>query len=87
MVRGPAQRQFALKLYRIIRTLHRALPPEMRTLGDAYARDEFKRHKTAEQKHLIGFFEQWVACTYHYPYPYPTPTVPTLHLTIRIVCK
>jgi hypothetical protein len=93
-MKSPAQRQFALKLYRIIRTLHRQLPAEMRTLGDRYhppillfqyclfhlqsfypsiwlvltvatrryVRDEFRRHKTAEQKHLIGFFEQWVAC-------------------------
>lgn len=56
-----AQGRFALRLYRIIRTLHRQLPPDMRTVGDKYARDEFKRHQKAEQKHLISFFEQWVA--------------------------
>ena len=56
------QRRFALALYRAILQSHRrALPSEMRALGDEYVRSEFKLHKTASAKHLAPFFEQWMA--------------------------
>jgi len=60
------QRQFSLRLYRVIRKLHRCkLSNEMRFLGDRYVRDEFQRHKSASQQHLLGFFEAWVQYVEH----------------------
>lgn len=35
----------ALKLFKIIKKLHRSIPADIRLLGDNYVRDEFKRHK------------------------------------------
>merc|ERR1712150_376821 len=32
-------------LYRRVLTVNRQLPPEMRKMGDLYARDEFRRHR------------------------------------------
>uniref|UniRef100_A0A8C9UKE0 Succinate dehydrogenase assembly factor 3 n=1 Tax=Spermophilus dauricus TaxID=99837 RepID=A0A8C9UKE0_SPEDA len=33
-------------LYRRILQLHRVLPPDLKSLGDQYVKDEFRRHKT-----------------------------------------
>lgn len=57
------QRSLSLRLYKAILASHRALPPEMKTIGDAYVREEFQRHKTAKPEHLKPFFEQWLMCT------------------------
>ncbi len=55
------QRSFALGLYRTILKQHRrALPAEMRKLGDAYASEEWHRHKAASAEHLQPFFREWV---------------------------
>ena len=35
-----------LSLYKVVLRLHRALPLEMQLLGDSYAREEFRRHKS-----------------------------------------
>jgi len=37
----------------------------MRAIGDAYVREEFKRHKNAEPKHLQQFFQQWLQYLEH----------------------
>ena len=58
-----AQRAFALKLYKAILRAHRTVLPEaMRSLGDAYVREEFKLHKSAKPQHLHGFFTAWIQC-------------------------
>lgn len=47
-------------LYRRILRAHRNLPPEMRSLGDAYVRSEFRLHrKVTNPAHVIGFLSQW----------------------------
>ncbi|TCD64051.1 acetate non-utilizing protein 9 [Steccherinum ochraceum] len=39
---------------------HRHLPEEMRSLGDAYIKDEFRRHRGIDNPlHIIGFLSQW----------------------------
>ncbi|CAD6887962.1 unnamed protein product [Tilletia controversa] len=50
-----------IPLYRRILRAHRyALSAEMRSLGDAYIKDEFRRHRKADNPlHLIGFLSQW----------------------------
>ena len=58
-----AQRSFALRLYKALLRAHRTvLPDAMRSLGDAYVREEFKLHKSAKPQHLHGFFTQWIQC-------------------------
>lgn len=50
-----------LSLFRRVMRLHGRLPPPMRTMGDAYARDEFRRHlrgKTTAQQ-WRAFVEEW----------------------------
>lgn len=56
---GKAARQ----LYRSVLRVHRYLTaPEMRSLGDAYVRDEFRRHrKGASAAQLERFFGEWRA--------------------------
>ncbi|KAK0520459.1 hypothetical protein OC834_007032 [Tilletia horrida] len=50
-----------IPLYRRLLRAHRyALAAEMRSLGDAYIKDEFRRHrKTDNPLHIIGFLSQW----------------------------
>lgn len=54
------QRTLSLRLYKSILTSHRVLPGEMRFIGDAYVREEFKLHKNAKPEHLRPFFEEWI---------------------------
>ncbi len=54
-----AARARALTLYRDIMRAHRKLPVEMRTLGDAYVREEFKKHKAAKPKFLAQLYTAW----------------------------
>lgn len=50
----------ALALYaRIFRAHRTRLPHHLRELGDAYVREEFKRHKKADAKFLTAFFKEW----------------------------
>ncbi|KAI9216826.1 ACN9-domain-containing protein, partial [Blastocladiella britannica] len=50
-----------LSLYRQVLRVHRQLPvPEMRFLGDQYARDEFRRHQHVDNPAFVaGFLNQW----------------------------
>lgn len=54
------QRTLSLRLYKSILSSHRILPGEMRFIGDAYVREEFKLHKNAKPEHLRPFFEEWI---------------------------
>ncbi|XP_059055329.1 succinate dehydrogenase assembly factor 3, mitochondrial [Achroia grisella] len=47
------------KLYKLIFRVHRSLPPELRVLGDNYARDEFKRHKNCNPEEARIFLTEW----------------------------
>ncbi|KAJ8584853.1 ACN9-domain-containing protein [Rhizopogon salebrosus TDB-379] len=47
-------------LYRRLLRAHRRLPIEMRSLGDAYVKDEFRRHREVNNPvHVMGFLTQW----------------------------
>ncbi|KAM5255799.1 succinate dehydrogenase assembly factor 3, mitochondrial [Ctenodactylus gundi] len=48
-------------LYRRILQLHRALPPDLKALGDQYVKDEFKRHKTVGSEEAKRFLQEWEA--------------------------
>mmetsp|Transcript_3141 Transcript_3141/g.4185 ORF Transcript_3141/g.4185 Transcript_3141/m.4185 type:complete len:121 (+) Transcript_3141:49-411(+) len=52
---------YALSLYRsILRTHAKALPLEMRLLGDKYVKSEFRLHKnTSNEDHISHFFLEW----------------------------
>ena len=52
-------RQKVFKLYKTILRLHRALPKELKELGDQYVRDEFKRHKGIAPEHVAPFMMEW----------------------------
>jgi hypothetical protein len=56
-----SSRARALALYRDVLRAHRALPAAMRSLGDAYVREEFRRHRSAKPQFLGGFFREWEA--------------------------
>ncbi|KAG7313088.1 hypothetical protein JYU34_000170 [Plutella xylostella] len=47
------------RLYKLIFRVHRGLPAELRVLGDNYARDEFKRHKTCNMAEANVFLNEW----------------------------
>ncbi|KAI8929969.1 hypothetical protein BC831DRAFT_508836 [Entophlyctis helioformis] len=51
----------ALVLYRSIRRLHRRLPAALKFMGDQYLKDEFVRHKAAQQEYIPGFIKGWTA--------------------------
>ena len=46
-------------LYKTCLRLHRGLPTQMQIVGDAYVKDEFKRHKSANQEQTAAFMEAW----------------------------
>ena len=46
-------------LYKTILKLHRGLPPDLAYMGDAYVKDEFRRHKKANPEQTIAFMEAW----------------------------
>ena len=46
-------------LYKTILKLHRGLPAELAYMGDAYVKDEFKRHKKASPEQTVAFMEAW----------------------------
>ena len=55
-----ASREAVLSLYRgILRCHKRVLPHEMRQLGDAYVRDEFRKHSTAKPDFVPAFMMEW----------------------------
>ncbi|EGV99018.1 Protein ACN9-like, mitochondrial [Cricetulus griseus] len=48
-------------LYKRILQLHRALPPDLKALGDQYVKDEFRRHKTVGSGEAQRFLQEWEA--------------------------
>ncbi|XP_051033093.1 succinate dehydrogenase assembly factor 3, mitochondrial [Phodopus roborovskii] len=48
-------------LYKRILQLHRALPPDLKALGDQYVKDEFRRHKTVGPGEAQRFLQEWEA--------------------------
>ncbi|XP_036615222.1 succinate dehydrogenase assembly factor 3, mitochondrial [Trichosurus vulpecula] len=46
-------------LYRRLLLLHRALPPDLRALGDQYVKDEFRRHKGVGREEALRFLREW----------------------------
>ena len=47
-------------LYKTCLRLHRGLPTQMQIIGDAYVRDEFKRHKKVDNPaQIASFMEAW----------------------------
>lgn len=48
-----------LVLYRRLLRLHATLPPELRALGVGYLREEFRRHRGAEEARMTAFKEEW----------------------------
>ncbi|XP_060872156.1 succinate dehydrogenase assembly factor 3, mitochondrial [Metopolophium dirhodum] len=46
-------------LYKTILRLHRGLPNELQELGQAYVRDEFRRHKNCNPKETQIFMLEW----------------------------
>ncbi|UZJ56416.1 hypothetical protein CBS101457_005736 [Exobasidium rhododendri] len=49
-----------LPLYRRILRSHNSLPLEMKSLGDAYVKDEFRKHREVENPlQIVGFLTQW----------------------------
>lgn len=51
--------QHVRHLYKTVLRLHRGLPVEMRTLGDEYVREEFRRHKRANSEEAKTFVTEW----------------------------
>ncbi|XP_063837566.1 succinate dehydrogenase assembly factor 3, mitochondrial [Ostrinia nubilalis] len=47
------------RLYKLIFRVHRALPAELRVMGDNYAREEFKRHKKCNPEEARIFLNEW----------------------------
>ena len=56
---GLQHRSTVLRLYKTILRLHQSLPNELRALGNAYVRDEFRRHKTAQREYVTNFMVEW----------------------------
>ena len=47
-------------LYKTCLRLHRGLPTQMQIIGDAYVKDEFKRHKKIDNPaQIASFMEAW----------------------------
>ncbi len=46
-------------LYKVILRTHRALPPQLRAIGDSYVREEFKKHKKCEPQYVGPFMMEW----------------------------
>ena len=53
-------RKDVLSLYARILRLHKSrLPAELRGLGDAYVKAEFRAHRDAKEEFVAPFMEQW----------------------------
>ena len=47
-------------LFKTCLRLHRGLPTQMQIIGDAYVKDEFKRHKAIDNPaQIASFMEAW----------------------------
>ena len=47
------------RLYKNILKLHKGLPSEVRLVGDLYMKDEFRRHKSANEAQTYVFIREW----------------------------
>ena len=53
-------------LYKTCLRLHRGLPTQMQIIGDAYVKDEFKRHKKVDNPaQIASFMEAWAVSNFH----------------------
>ena len=52
-------KEMCLFVFRALLRLHKALPAEMRLIGDNYVRDEFKRHRDASPDEAVKFIREW----------------------------
>ncbi|MFH4974328.1 hypothetical protein AB6A40_001037 [Gnathostoma spinigerum] len=50
---------FPLVLYKRILRLHYGLPKELKEIGDAYVKEEFRLHKKAEPGQALVFLKGW----------------------------
>jgi len=56
-----AMKKEAIKLYYLILKAHiQVLPKDLRTLGDAMVKQEFRQHFTGEGKYMTPFVESWL---------------------------
>ena len=46
-------------LYKSCLKLHRGLPIHLKAIGDTYVKDEFRRHKKADEQQVKLFMEAW----------------------------
>ena len=55
-----AHRSAVLGLYRRLMRLHQRLPDhEMAEMGRQFAREEFRRHRSADPKFVASFMKEW----------------------------
>lgn len=59
MMVSKAHQQNVKRLYKIIFQLHKSMPTELRDMGNAYVRSEFKLHKNASPEHSKTFLTEW----------------------------
>lgn len=59
MLVSKAHQQNVKRLYKIIFRLHKSMPDELRDMGNAYVRSEFKLHKNAAPEHVKIFMNEW----------------------------
>ncbi|XP_048694165.1 succinate dehydrogenase assembly factor 3, mitochondrial isoform X1 [Lepidochelys kempii] len=52
-------------LYRRILLLHRALPLELKALGDEYVKEEFRRHRSVGPADAQRFLREWEFTLHH----------------------
>lgn len=55
----PAHLSKVRSLYKRILVLHRFLPVDLKSLGDQYVKDEFRRHKRAAEQEVNSFMKEW----------------------------
>lgn len=56
---SPAHVSRVRALYKRILMLHRFMPIDLRTLGDQYVKEEFRRHKSAGPEQVQYFMKEW----------------------------
>ena len=59
MVISKAHQQNVKRLYKVIFQLHKSMPSELKEMGNAYVRSEFKLHKTATPEYTKTFLAEW----------------------------
>lgn len=59
MMVSKEHQQNVKRLYKIIFRLHKSMPIELREMGNAYVRSEFKLHKNAAPEHVQVFMNEW----------------------------